>query len=61
MGESILNYRINSSDTEPFTPDCAWTPETMEDRELLLDGESAPIIVAPSGMKAPQRPEGVRR
>ncbi|WP_135666710.1 MBL fold metallo-hydrolase [Halorhabdus rudnickae] len=50
MGESITNYRINSNDAEPFTPDCAWTPETMEERERLLDGESAPIIVAPSGM-----------
>lgn len=50
MDESILNYRINSNDTEPFTPDCAWTPETMEERERLLDGESVPIIVAPSGM-----------
>jgi predicted metal-dependent RNase len=50
MGESIINYRINSNDAEPFTPDCAWTPETMDERERLLDGDSAPIIVAPSGM-----------
>ena len=50
MGDSIINYRINSNDSEPFTPDCAWTPKTMEEREQLLDGDTAPIIVAPSGM-----------
>lgn len=50
MGDSIINYRINSNDAEPFTPECAWTPETMDERERLLDGDNAPIIVAPSGM-----------
>lgn len=50
MGESIINYRINSNDAEPFTPDSAWTPGTMSERERLLDGTNAPIIVAPSGM-----------
>lgn len=50
VNESIINYRINSGDTEPFMPARAWTPETMADRECLLDGEAAPIIVTPSGM-----------
>lgn len=50
MGESILNYRINSGDVEPFTPECAWTPDTMDERERLLTGNEAPIIIAPSGM-----------
>lgn len=50
VNEPIINYRINSGDTEPFMPDRAWTPETMADRERLLDGEAAPIIIVPSGM-----------
>jgi predicted metal-dependent RNase len=48
--DSLINYRINSQDTEPFLPDCAWTPETMPKRWGLLDGDRAPIIVSPSGM-----------
>jgi predicted metal-dependent RNase len=50
MSESIINYRINSTDAEPFTPECAWAPETMDERERVLDGTNTPIIVAPSGM-----------
>lgn len=50
MNETIINYRLNSHDRAPFTPDSAWTPETMDDREGLLTGENAPVIVAPSGM-----------
>jgi Cft2 family RNA processing exonuclease len=50
MNESILNYRINSGDVEPFTPVCARTPDTMDERERLLTGSEAPIIIAPSGM-----------
>lgn len=48
--DTIINYRMNSQDTDPFLPDCAWTPESMSRRAPLLDGRSAPIIVAPSGM-----------
>lgn len=48
--DGLINYRINSQDTDPFLPDCAWTPESMQKRWGLLDGESAPIIVSPSGM-----------
>lgn len=48
--ESLINYRINSQDTEPFLPDCAWAPESVNQRARLLDGDSAPVIVAPSGM-----------
>lgn len=50
MSESLINYRVNSNDTEPFTPERARTPTTMDEREQLLDGDNAPIIVAPSGM-----------
>ena len=50
VNETLLNYRINSGDAEPFLPDRARTPETQDEREALLDGERAPVIVAPSGM-----------
>ena len=50
ISETLLNYRINSGDAEPFLPDRAWTPKTQDEREALLDGERAPAIVAPSGM-----------
>jgi predicted metal-dependent RNase len=50
VNDTLINYRINSQDTEPFLPDCAWTPDTMPKRWELLDGERAPIIVSPSGM-----------
>ncbi len=50
VGDTILNYRINSENPEPYTPDCAWTPASMRERETVLDGERAPIVVAPSGM-----------
>ena len=50
INDTLLNYRINSGDAEPFLPERAWTPETQDEREVLLDGERAPVIVAPSGM-----------
>ena len=50
INDTLLNYRINSGDAEPFLPERAWTPETQDEREALLDGERAPVIVAPSGM-----------
>ena len=50
VNETLLNYRINSGDAEPFLPDRAWAPETQKERDALLDGERAPVIVAPSGM-----------
>lgn len=50
VNETILNYKINSGDTAPFLPDCAFKPETVEERQELVDGAQAPIIVAPSGM-----------
>ncbi|CAJ52124.1 MBL fold metallo-hydrolase [Haloquadratum walsbyi] len=50
MSESMLNYRINSGDVEPFTPECARTPDTMDEREQLLTGDEASIVIAPSGM-----------
>lgn len=42
VNESLINYHINSGDTEPFLPARASTPDTMADRETLLDGETAP-------------------
>jgi uncharacterized protein len=50
LNEPLLNYRINSGDVEPFVPERAWTPDTQDERETLLDGSNAPVIVAPSGM-----------
>ena len=50
VNETLLNYRINSGDAEPFVPERAWAPQTQEEREALLDGERAPVIIAPSGM-----------
>jgi predicted metal-dependent RNase len=50
MGESIVNYKMETGDAEPFAPDCATTPDTTADRESLLRGDDAPIIIAPSGM-----------
>jgi Cft2 family RNA processing exonuclease len=50
VAESLVNYRINSGDTEPFIPSGARTPEDIEERRNLLDGQHAPIVVAPSGM-----------
>jgi predicted metal-dependent RNase len=50
VNETLLNYRINSGDAKPFLPERAWAPETQEQREALLNGEHAPVIVAPSGM-----------
>ncbi|MGN8216332.1 MBL fold metallo-hydrolase [Halococcus salifodinae] len=50
VAESLVNYRINAEDPEPFVPDSARTPETVEDRHELVDGEDSPVIVAPSGM-----------
>jgi len=50
VNEKINNWRMNAQDNEPFLPDCAWYPEDNSEREAILDGENAPIIVAPSGM-----------
>lgn len=50
VNEKINNWRVNAQDNEPFLPDCAWYPEDNSEREPILDGENAPIIVAPSGM-----------
>lgn len=50
MNETIINYRLNSHDRSPFTPESARTPETMQERETLLTGDGAPVIVTPSGM-----------
>jgi metallo-beta-lactamase family protein len=50
VNEKINNWRMNSQDNEPFLPDCAWYPEDTAERSPILDGERAPIIVAPSGM-----------
>jgi predicted metal-dependent RNase len=50
VNETLLNYRINSGDAEPFLPKRARVPQTQDEREALLDGKRAPVIVAPSGM-----------
>lgn len=50
VNETINNWRMNSQDQEPFLPDSAWYPEDTSERVPILDGENAPIIVAPSGM-----------
>jgi Cft2 family RNA processing exonuclease len=50
INQTLLNYKLNCDDPEPYLPDCAWTPETTEQRETLLDGTNTPVIVAPSGM-----------
>jgi metallo-beta-lactamase family protein len=50
VNKKINNWRMNSQDNEPFVPDCAWYPEDTSERSPILDGENAPIIVAPSGM-----------
>ena len=50
VNETINNWRMNSQDQEPFIPDAAWYPEDTSERIPILDGENAPIIVAPSGM-----------
>lgn len=50
VNESINNWRMNSQDPEPYLPDCAWYPEDNSERKPILDGDNAPIIVAPSGM-----------
>lgn len=48
--ESINKHRANAGDSEPFTPECAWRPSKPDDRYEIFDGESAPIVIAPSGM-----------
>lgn len=50
VNETINNWRMNAQDNEPFLPDCAWYPEDNSERAPILDGDRAPIIVAPSGM-----------
>lgn len=50
VAESINNHRANAGDTEPFTPECAWRPSTPDDRDDIFRGESAPIVISPSGM-----------
>ncbi|MDQ2051686.1 MBL fold metallo-hydrolase [Natronolimnohabitans sp. A-GB9] len=50
VNETINNWRMNAQDNEPFLPDCAWYPEDNSERAPILDGDNAPIIVAPSGM-----------
>ncbi|WP_268899200.1 MBL fold metallo-hydrolase [Haloarcula salinisoli] len=50
VNETVNNWRMNSQDQEPFLPDSAWYPEDTSERVPILDGENAPIIVAPSGM-----------
>ncbi|WP_224338259.1 MBL fold metallo-hydrolase [Haloprofundus halobius] len=50
VDETINNWRMNAQDNEPFLPDCAWYPEDNSERIPILDGERAPIIIAPSGM-----------
>jgi len=50
ISESVLNYKMNAGDNEPFLPDCAYRPTDPGERPDLLDGSESPVIVSPSGM-----------
>jgi len=50
ISESVVNYKMNSGDPEPFLPDAAYRPTDPDERPQLLNGEDAPIVIAPSGM-----------
>jgi len=50
ISESVVNYKVNSGDAEPFLPDAAYRPTDVDERPQILNGESAPIVIAPSGM-----------
>ena len=50
INESVMNYMQNAADFEPFVPDVAQRPANSDGRERLLNEETPPIIVAPSGM-----------
>jgi metallo-beta-lactamase family protein len=50
MSESIMNYMENAADFEPFAPEVAERPSNARDRRQMLNGDTAPIVVSPSGM-----------
>lgn len=50
MNESLLNYKLNSGDAEPFLPDRSYKPENNRDRDKIFDGVKPNIVIAPSGM-----------
>ena len=50
INESVMNYMQNAADFEPFVPDIAQRPEDKADRKRLLNSDTTPIVVAPSGM-----------
>ena len=50
ISENVVNYKVNSGDAEPFLPEAAYRPTDPDERPDILNGEDAPIIIAPSGM-----------
>ena len=50
MSEKLLNYKLNSGDTEPFLPEKAYIPKNNQERDKIFDGSNSNIVVAPSGM-----------
>lgn len=50
MNKSIMNYMENAADFEPFAPEVAERPSNARDRRRMLNGDTAPIVVSPSGM-----------
>jgi predicted metal-dependent RNase len=50
VSESVMNYKMNSGDAEPFLPKSAYRPTEPDERPQFLDGEGSPIVIAPSGM-----------
>jgi metallo-beta-lactamase family protein len=50
INDSVLNYKMNAGDNEPFLPECAHRPTDPDERPLLLEGTDSPVIVSPSGM-----------
>ncbi len=54
LADNVVTYKTDHNDSKPFLPEQAWTPSQVAERERLIadaaDGETVPVIVAPSGM-----------
>ncbi|MFC4553608.1 MBL fold metallo-hydrolase RNA specificity domain-containing protein [Halorussus sp. GCM10023401] len=50
VNDSVMNYMENAADFEPFVPEIAERPSNADDRRRILDQDTAPIVVSPSGM-----------
>lgn len=54
LADNVVTYKNDHNDSKPFLPEQAWTPSQVAERERLItdaaNGETVPVIVAPSGM-----------